>query len=72
MIIYIIIGAVLGTILGVVLGKIFPVLDRNLSFGLTPFTLKLIFFDITFGIELYLNIGTIIGVILFLYFFMII
>ena len=72
MIIYVLIGAILGTILGIVLGKIFPVLDRNLSFGFTPFTLKLVFVDITFGIQLYLNVGTIIGVILFLYLFMII
>ena len=72
MIIYIFVGAILGTILGFVLGKLFPAINYNLMFGFTPFTLKLVFVDITFGIQLYLNVGTIIGVILFLYLFMII
>jgi hypothetical protein len=72
MVLYILVGAILGTILGVVLGKIFPAIDKSLSFGFTPFTLNLVFMNITLGIQFSLNVGTVIGVLLFLYLFMII
>ena len=70
MILYIFIGAVLGTVLGIGLGKAFPILNKAVSFGFTPFTLKLVIMDITFGMNFYLNVGSVIGVILFLYFFL--
>jgi len=70
MALYIFIGAVLGTILGIGLGKVFPVLNNAVSFGFSPFTMKLVIMDITFGINFYFNIGTVIGVILFLYLFL--
>ncbi len=71
MILYIFIGAVSGTVLGIGLGKAFPILDKAVSFGSTPFTLKLVIMDVTFGMSFYFNVGTVIGVILFLYFFLI-
>lgn len=69
LIFYIFLGAILGTLLGIVLGKAFPTIDASVSFGFTPFTLKLVIFDVTIGIQFYLNVGTIIGVLLFLYLF---
>ena len=72
MMLYIIIGAILGTILGIGLGKVFPMLNSAISFGFSPFALNLVIMNITFGITFYLNIGTVVGVILFLYLFLII
>ncbi len=71
MIMYIFIGAILGTILGISLGKVFPIMDIPIAFGFSPFTLKLVIFDITLGFKFYMNAGTILGVILFFYLFLI-
>ncbi len=71
MILYIFIGAVAGTVLGIGMGKVFPFMNIPVAFGLSPFTLHLVIFDITFGFNLYLNAGTILGIILFFYLFLI-
>lgn len=67
LIIFILLGLILGTVLGVLIGKVFPNLNYEVPFGINPFTIKLVFLEFTFGIELRLNIGTIVGVIIFLY-----
>ncbi len=71
MILYLFIGAVLGTVLGIALGKVFPFMDIPIKFGFSPFTMHLVILDITLGLNLYLNAGTILGVILFFYLFLI-
>lgn len=71
MILYLIIGAILGTVLGVAIGKIFPLMGIPVTFGFSPFTLHLVIFDITLGFSFYMNTGTILGVILFFYLFLI-
>ncbi len=61
----------MGTATGIAIGKVFPIFGYNLSFGFSPFTLNLIIAKITFGFELFVNLGTILGVILFYYLFLI-
>jgi hypothetical protein len=71
MVLYIFIGAVLGTVLGIALQNIFPIFGYYLKFGFSPFTLRLIIADITLGFNFYVNVGTLIGVIIFFYLFLI-
>ncbi len=72
MILYIFIGAILGTVLGIAVGKVFPIMNIPVAFGFSPFTINFVLFDITLGFKFYMNAGTILGVILFLYLFLII
>ena len=71
MILYLFVGGVLGTASGIILGKIFPIFGYNLSFGFSPFTLNVIIAKVTFGFELAVNLGTLLGVILFFYLFLV-
>lgn len=67
LIIFIFLGLILGSALGVIIGKIFPSIDYSIPFGINPIVIKLAFIEFTFGFEIKLNSGTLIGVILFLY-----
>ena len=71
MILYILIGAVLGTVLGIALENVFPIFGYYLKFGFSPFTLHFIIGDLTLGFNFYVNVGTLIGVIIFFYLFLI-
>ncbi len=71
MIFYIFIGAVLGTAAGIALGKVFPVFGYGFKFGFSPFSLNLIVAHITFGFDLVVNLGTLLGVLLFFYLFLV-
>ncbi len=72
LLLFVFLGLVLGTLLGIVLGKAFPILDLSVNFGVKSITLNIIFMDLTFGFQFYLNIGTIIGILVFLYLFIVI
>ncbi len=67
LIIFVLLGLILGSTIGVVIGKLFPALDYSLDFGLDPIVIKLAFLQLTFGIQIKLNTGTLIGVLIFLY-----
>ncbi|MCD6427767.1 MAG: DUF4321 domain-containing protein [Caldisericaceae bacterium] len=71
MILYLFIGCVLGTASGIALGKVFPVFGYKLEFGFTPFTLNLIVANVTLGFKLFINLGTLLGAVLFFYLFLI-
>lgn len=66
-IIFVLLGLILGTAFGVVIGKLFPAIDYSFSFGMNPISIKLVFLELTFGIDIKLNAGSLVGVLLFLY-----
>ncbi|MEF3245595.1 MAG: DUF4321 domain-containing protein [Caldisericaceae bacterium] len=63
--VFLLLGLILGTALGIFIGKIFPIFDYGLSFGIPTLNIDLVFLKLTFGIELKLNTGTIIGILIF-------
>ncbi len=71
MILYLFIGGVLGTAAGIAIGRVFPIFSYNLNFGFSPFSLNLIVAKITLGFEIFVNLGTLLGVVLFFYLFLI-
>ncbi|MFU2157799.1 MULTISPECIES: DUF4321 domain-containing protein [Caldisericum] len=67
--IFLILGLIIGTALGIFIGKVFPVFDYGLNFGIKAMDLDLLFIKLTFGVNVRLNVGSIIGVIIFILFF---
>ncbi|BAL81078.1 DUF4321 domain-containing protein [Caldisericum exile] len=67
--IFVILGLIIGTPLGVFIGKVFPVFDYGLNFGFPTMSLDFVFIKLTFGVSIKINVGSIIGVILFVLFF---
>ena len=62
LLLFIIGGAMVGSILNEVLTPILPVLKHAAGGGLSPATLNLGFFSITFGVSLRLTLGTALGI----------
>jgi hypothetical protein len=62
LVLFIIGGALVGSILNQVLAPILPVLKNSAGGGLSPATLSLPFFSLTFGISVRLTLGTAIGI----------
>ncbi len=56
-----IIGSIFGTLIGEYLGGFLPFLGFGQSVGLDPAIIDLAVIQITFGLKLYLNIATILG-----------
>lgn len=55
-------GAAAGTVVGSALGMLVPVIGESLRMGLEPpVTIDLVFFSLTFGCGLDLNIGSALG-----------
>ncbi len=66
---FLLIGLIVGTVFGILIGKVLPFFAYGLDFGIPTLNLDLVFLNLTFGLKLQVNIGTVIGVILFLLFF---
>jgi len=65
----ILIGAILGNLIGMILGDTLPILNYGKSIGVNPFVVDLSFLELTFGLNLYLNLSGIIGITLALIIF---
>ena len=68
-ILFLLIGLIVGTVFGVLIGKVLPFFAYGLDFGIPTLTLNLVFLDLTFGLTLKVNVGTVIGVVLLLLLF---
>jgi hypothetical protein len=66
---FLLIGLIVGTVFGILIGKVLPFFAYGLDFGIPTLNLDLVFLNLTFGLKLQVNIGTVIGVILFLLLF---
>jgi hypothetical protein len=62
LVLFIIGGALVGSILNEVLAPLVPVLRNSAGGGLSPATLSLPFFSLTFGISVRLTLGTALGI----------
>gem|GEM_PF-1302057 len=58
-----------GTALGIFIGRIFPIFDYGLNFGIPTLNMDFVFLKLAFSFELKLNIGTIIGILIFVLMF---
>lgn len=67
--VFIILGLIIGTALGIFISRVFPVFDYGINVGIPNVNLDLIFLKLGLNLEIKLNIGTIIGLILFVLFF---
>ncbi len=59
--IILLVGAILGSIIGYVLRELLPILDMGVKIGLSPVTVDLYLFDLTFGIHLKITLASIMG-----------
>ncbi len=66
---FLLLGLVLGTALGIFIGRIFPIFDYGLNFGIPTLNMDFVFLKLAFSFELKLNIGTIIGILIFVLMF---
>uniref|UniRef100_A0A7C4Y3S7 DUF4321 domain-containing protein n=1 Tax=Caldisericum exile TaxID=693075 RepID=A0A7C4Y3S7_9BACT len=66
---FLIVGFIVGTALGLFVGKVFPIFSSGIHAGIPSFSLDLVFLKLNFGIEIELNVGTIIGVVVFVLLF---
>lgn len=66
---FLIFGIIVGTALGVFIGKVFPVFDTSLTFGIPNISFDLVFLKLSLGFELQFNVGTLIGIVIFILLF---
>lgn len=69
LILFLAIGAVTGGFLGNLVGNIFPALKFGYDFGVTTHTWDLIVASLTFGFQISLNIFTVLGIIIAIFFY---
>lgn len=68
-ILFLTVGLILGTALGIFIGKVFPVFDYGLNAGIQNLNVNLVFIDLSFGLQIKLNVGSVIGAIIFILLF---
>lgn len=64
-----ILGMIVGGTIAEALSDKIPLLTKGISIGFSPFTLDLYFLNLTFGLNLRFNLGSVLGILLVLIFY---